>query len=96
MMRWKKSKRQAAGDDLSGSHRPKGDRLARCSFPNSIAIIKGSPNPAAARQLVDYCSARKSRQSSRPGGSHQIPLNPSVTASLPPQMETPRTFKTMR
>ena len=27
--------------------------------------------------------------------SHQIPLNPHVQASLPPQMETPKTVKAM-
>jgi hypothetical protein len=27
--------------------------------------------------------------------SHQIPLNPQVKASLPPQMETPKTVKAM-
>src|SRR5262249_46159386 len=34
--------------------RPKGDRLGTLFIPNTVAVIRGSPNPEGARKLVDY------------------------------------------
>jgi len=51
---------------LSGSDRPKGDRLARCSF-RTASPSQGIAKSAAARQLVDYLLSAKSRQSLRNG-----------------------------
>jgi iron(III) transport system substrate-binding protein len=74
---------------------PDRDGLGTLFIPNTLAIIRGSPNPDGARKLVDYLLSAEVEAKLAEGGSHQIPLNPEVKATLPPQMETPRTIKPM-
>jgi iron(III) transport system substrate-binding protein len=74
---------------------PDRDGLGTLFIPNTVAILRGSPNPDGARKLVDYLLSAEVEGKLAEGGSHQIPLNPGVKATLPPQMETPRTVKPM-
>src|SRR5262249_17848277 len=74
---------------------PDRDGLGTLFIPNSVAILRGSPNPDGPRKLVDYLLSAEVEAKLAEGGSHQIPLNPGVKATLPPQMETPRTVKPM-
>jgi iron(III) transport system substrate-binding protein len=71
-------------------------RLGTLFIPNTIAIIKGSPNPAGARKLVDFVLTAEIEGKLAEAESHQIPLNPEVKAKLPPQIETPATVKAMQ
>jgi iron(III) transport system substrate-binding protein len=76
--------------------RPAGEKLGTLFIPNTVAIIKGAPDAEAARKLVDYLLSPAVEKELAESDSHQIPLNPQVKATLPKEMETPRTVKAMR
>lgn len=65
-------------------------------IPNTVAVVKGSPNPAGARQLVDYLLSAEVEKQLAETESHQLPLNPQVKAILPRGLETPQTVKAMK
>jgi iron(III) transport system substrate-binding protein len=75
--------------------RPKDDRMGTLFIPNTLSIIKGGPNRTAARKLVDFLLSGEMEGRLAESGGRQIPLNPEVTASLPPGMATPATAKPM-
>jgi iron(III) transport system substrate-binding protein len=75
--------------------RPKDDPMGVLFIPNTVAVIKGGPDPEGARKLVDYLLSPEVETKLAEGPSHQVPLNPEVKAKLPKEMETPRTVKTM-
>ena len=70
------------------------DQMGTLFIPNTVSIIKGCPNPEAARRLVDYLLSPSVEEKLALGPSAQIPLNPAV--NVPPRVETPRTVKAMR
>jgi iron(III) transport system substrate-binding protein len=63
-------------------------------IPNTLAIIKGGPNPDAARRLVDYLLTPDVETMLAEGRSAQIPLHPATTAEL--RVETPHTVRAMQ
>jgi iron(III) transport system substrate-binding protein len=65
-------------------------------IPNTLAIVKGCPNPEGARKLVDYLLRADVEKRLAEGASHQVPLNPEVKATLPTQIETPKTVRAMK
>ena len=69
------------------------DQLGTLFIPNTAAIIKGCPHPAAARRLVDYLLSPAVEANLAAGGSAQIPLNPNVLVK--PRVETPATVKAL-
>jgi iron(III) transport system substrate-binding protein len=69
------------------------DQLGTLFIPNTIAIIKGGPNPAPARKLIDYLLSPAVESKLAFGASAQIPLNPAVETK--PRVETPKTVKAM-
>jgi iron(III) transport system substrate-binding protein len=75
--------------------RPKGHKMGTLFIPNTLAIIRGCPNPDGARQLVDYLLSPEVEARLAESASHQIPMNPAVHARLPKEMETPATVKAM-
>jgi len=75
--------------------RPKDDKMGTLFIPNTLCILKGSPNPQGAHQLVDYLLSAEVEAQLAESASHQIPLNPEVKAKLPKVMETPATVKAM-
>jgi iron(III) transport system substrate-binding protein len=68
--------------------------LGTLFIPNTLAIIKGGPNPTAARRLVDYLLSPEVEAKLAAGRSAQIPLNPEVKAEV--RVETPQTVKAMQ
>ena len=64
-------------------------RMGTLFIPNTLCIPKGCPNPEGAKKLVDYLLSAEVEKRLAEGPSAQIPLNPKVTAKLPPQIETP-------
>lgn len=70
------------------------DGLGTLFIPNTLAIIKGGPNPEHARKLVDYLLSTKVEAKLAAGRSAQIPLNPKVEAKV--RVETPKTIKAMK
>ena len=69
------------------------DELGTLFIPNTLAIIKGCPNPKAARQLVDHLLSAGVEETLANGASAQIPLNNQV--QIKPRVETPQTVKAM-
>jgi iron(III) transport system substrate-binding protein len=74
---------------------PPASRMGTLFIPNTLAILKGSPNPEGARRLVDYLLSPETEKRLAESESHQVPLNPEAKATLPPQIETPRTVRVM-
>ncbi|MCI0335082.1 MAG: extracellular solute-binding protein [Planctomycetes bacterium] len=62
-------------------------------IPNTLAIIKDSPNPEAAEKLVDYLLSADVERRLAAGPSAQIPLRPGVAAS--PRVKTPAEVRAM-
>jgi iron(III) transport system substrate-binding protein len=52
-------------------------------IPNTVAVIRGCPNPDIARKLVDYLLSPEVEEKLALGKSRQVPLNPRVKVSLP-------------
>jgi iron(III) transport system substrate-binding protein len=63
-------------------------------IPNTLAIVKGCPHPAAARRLVEYLLSPEVEAKLAVGPSGQIPLNPQVKVN--PKVETPETIRAMQ
>jgi iron(III) transport system substrate-binding protein len=75
--------------------RPRSDRMGTLFLPNTLAIIRGCPNPEGARKLVDYLLSPEVEAKLAETASHQIPLNPQVKAHLPKEILRPEAVKTM-
>jgi len=69
------------------------DQLGTLFIPNTLAIIKGGPNPEAAQKLVDYLLSAEVETDLANGPSAQIPLN--TTLDIPLQVESPQTIQAM-
>ncbi|MHC4944879.1 MAG: extracellular solute-binding protein, partial [Planctomycetota bacterium] len=52
--------------------------LGTLVLPNTVAMIKGGPNPEAARKLIDYILSREVEEKLAFSDSAQIPLHPGV------------------
>lgn len=74
---------------------PRHPRLGVLFIPNTVAVVKGSPNPQGARQLVDFLLRSETEARLAEGGGFQIPLNPAVRAKLPSQLLVPNQVHTM-
>jgi iron(III) transport system substrate-binding protein len=62
-------------------------------IPNTLALIKGSPNPEAANKLLDYLLSSDVERRLADGPSAQIPLRRGVPAS--PRVKTPGEVREM-
>lgn len=69
------------------------DQMGTLFIPNTIAIIKGGPNPSGGRRLADALLTPDVESRLAAGPSAQIPLMEGATA--PARVETPRTVKAM-
>jgi iron(III) transport system substrate-binding protein len=58
-------------------------------LPNTLAMVKGCPNPAGAKKLVEFLLRPETEQRLAEGGGYQIPLNPEVKATLPESILLP-------
>jgi iron(III) transport system substrate-binding protein len=74
---------------------PKDSKMGTLFIPNTLCILKGSPNPEGARKLVDYLLSAEVEARLAESDSHQIPLNPEVKAKLPEAMGPAATAKPM-
>jgi len=73
----------------------KKSKMGTLFIPNTVAIIRGSPNQAGARQLVDFLLSAEVETKLAESDSHQIPMNPQVHATLPKEFATRQTAKAM-
>ena len=74
---------------------PDHPRLGVLYIPNTLAVVKGCPNPVGAKKLVDDLLRAETEAKLAEGGGFQIPLNPEVRAKLPPTLLTPSRVKAM-
>ena len=69
---------------------PEGETLF---IPNTVAMIKGSPNPDGARKLIDYLLSPAVEIKLAKSASKQIPLNPEVKIDTLEPIKTPQTVR---
>ncbi|MBO0697051.1 MAG: extracellular solute-binding protein, partial [Zavarzinella sp.] len=74
---------------------PAHPRLGVLYIPNTVMVIKGAPNPAGARKLIDYLLSPEVEKRLAEGGGYQIPLNPETKANLHPALVRPEQVKVM-
>ena len=75
---------------------PKSSRMGTLFIPNTVALIKGAPDPEGGKRLIDFLLSPDIEGKLAAGNSHQIPLNPNVKAQLPPELLTPSQAKPMQ
>ena len=74
----------------------KDSKMGTLFIPNSLGIIKGSPNSDGARKLVDYLLSKEVEEQLAESDSHQVPLNPEIKEpKLPPEMKKLDSVKRM-
>ncbi|MEN6452597.1 MAG: ABC transporter substrate-binding protein, partial [Thermoguttaceae bacterium] len=69
-------------------------QLGTLLIPNTVAIIRGGPNPQAARRLVDSILSPDVETQLAAGESAQIPLN--RNGKPPARLDMPAKLKTMK
>jgi iron(III) transport system substrate-binding protein len=74
---------------------PSNPRMGTLYIPNTVAMVKGCPNPELAKKLIDYLLSPETEKRLAEGGGFQIPLNPNVRANLPAALQTPSQVKVM-
>jgi len=75
---------------------PESEKAGTLFLPNTIAVIRGCPNPDGARKLVDFLLSPEVEAKLAQCQSRQIPLNPEVRVPLPKEIETPQTVRSLR
>ncbi len=75
---------------------PPSSRMGTLFIPNTVALIKKSPNQQGGKRLIDFLLSTDIEARLAEGPSHQIPLNPAVHVKLPPELMTPREAKPMQ
>jgi iron(III) transport system substrate-binding protein len=74
---------------------PDHPRMGVLYIPNTVAVVKGCPNPAGAKKLIDHLLRPETEAKLAAGGGFQIPLNPAGKAELPKALLTPSQVKPM-
>ncbi len=69
--------------------------LGTLYLPNTLAILKGCPNPDGARKLVDFLLSAEVEGKLAESDSHQIPFRPELRSKLPKEVRTPPEVKVM-
>lgn len=70
------------------------DGLGTLFIPNTLSLVKGSPNPEPAEQLLDFLLSAEVERTLADGPSGQIPLRPGVPAS--DRVKTPEQVRAMQ
>ncbi len=74
---------------------PDADGLGTLFLPNTVAVLRGAPNPAGARRLTDFLLRPETEMRLAEGGGYQFPLDPAVTPKLPEALQPGLTVKRM-
>jgi iron(III) transport system substrate-binding protein len=70
------------------------EELGTLFIPNTLAILKNCPHPAAARKLVDYLLTPRVEEQLASGAGAQIPLHPRAQGSS--RVPSPATIRAMQ
>jgi len=70
-------------------------RFGTLYIPNTLAAIRGGPNPTGSRELIDYLLGAETETRLAEGGGYQIPLNPNARAKLPSGLIRPESGRAM-
>lgn len=73
----------------------KDEKLGVLFIPNALALVKGGPNPAGGKAMIDFLLTADSETTLASAGGFQIPLNPACRAKLHPALVTPSQVKVM-
>jgi iron(III) transport system substrate-binding protein len=57
-------------------------KLGVLYIPNTVALIRGGPNPAGGKKLIDHLLRKTTEANLALAGGYQIPLNPECDAKL--------------
>ncbi len=71
------------------------DELGTLFIPNTVALVRGGPNPDGGRGLIDYLLSAEVEARLAKEGAHQFPVNPKVDITLPAPLEAGRKAKRM-
>ena len=74
---------------------PDADGVGTLFLPNTVALVKDGPNPAAARKLAEFLLRAETEKRLAERGGFQIPLNPAVKAELPATILRPTGTRAM-
>ena len=72
---------------------PKHKQLGTLFLPNTLAVVKGCPNPDGAKKLIDYLLTKEDVLAT--GGGFQLPLNPELRKHAHPALKTRDQVKAM-
>jgi iron(III) transport system substrate-binding protein len=70
-------------------------RMGTLFIPNTIGILRGCPNPDAARKLVDYLLSEEVEGKLAESAARQVPFRPGLRDRLPKTIEYPPAVKPM-
>lgn len=74
---------------------PAHPRMGVLYIPNTVALVKGGPNPTGGKRLIDSLLSDETESKLAEGGGFQIPLNPGVKAKTHASLLTPTACKPM-
>lgn len=74
---------------------PAHPRLGVLLIPNTVALVKGGPNPAAGRALIDALLKPETEAALARAGGFQLPLHPAAATAYPPGLTMLRAAKRM-
>ena len=64
-------------------------------LPNTIALVKGGPNPEGAKKLIDYLLRPDTEKRLAEGGGYQFPVHPELKLNPHPALKTRHEVKRM-
>lgn len=68
---------------LDAAGHPFNARMGTLFLPNALAVVKGAPNLAGARRLIDYLLRPETETRLAERGGFQFPVNPSLSVTPP-------------
>jgi iron(III) transport system substrate-binding protein len=79
--------------DASGH--PEHPRMGTLYLPNTLALVKGAPNPEGARKMIDYLLGPATEKRLAEAGGYQFPVHPELKLNPHPALKTRHEVKRM-
>jgi iron(III) transport system substrate-binding protein len=74
---------------------PAHPRMGTLYVPNTLALVKGAPNPAGGKKLIDFLLRPETEAKLSQGGGFQFPIHPQVKLAPHPALKTRHEVKRM-